>query len=85
MLSQFGRGDTQVRGSFIVSITDTYNKIAKPISTCNAIYGMFKIINMARCFKNTVIQDMICVIFKVFIHFSVEKTKDIFSLEEQIH
>ena len=35
--------------------------------------------------KNTVIRDMICVIFKVYIHFSVEKRKDIFSLEEQIH
>ena len=39
----------------------------------------------ARCFKNTVIRDMICVIFKVYIHFSVEKRKDIFSVEEQIY
>ena len=39
----------------------------------------------ARCFKNTVIRDMICEIFKVYIHFSVEKHKDIFSVEEQIY
>ena len=39
----------------------------------------------ARRFKNAVIRDMICVIFKVYIHFSVEKRKDIFSLEEQIY
>ena len=37
----FGRGDTWIRGSFIVSITDTYDKIAKFISTRNAIYGIF--------------------------------------------
>ena len=43
VLSRFGRGDTRVRGSFIVSITDTYDKIAKFISTRNAIYGMFKL------------------------------------------
>ena len=28
-------------------------------------YDMFK----ARCFKNTVIREMICVIFRVYIHF----------------
>ena len=39
---RFGRGDTRVRGSFIVSITDTYDKNAKFISTRNAIYRMFK-------------------------------------------
>ena len=37
------------------------------------------------CFKNTVIQDKICAIFKVYIHSSVEKRKDVFLLEEQIH
>ena len=35
--------------------------------------------------KKTVIRDMICVIFKIYTHFLVEKRKDIFSLEEQIH
>ena len=44
-----------------------------------------KIINTAQYFKNTVIRDMICAIFEVYIHFSVEKRKDIFSLKEQIH
>ena len=39
----------------------------------------------ARCLKNRVIRDMICVIFKVNIHFSAEKRKDIFSVEEQIY
>ena len=39
-LSRFGGG---VRGSFIVSNTDTFDKIAKFISTRNAMYGMFKL------------------------------------------
>ena len=43
MLSRFGRGDTRVRGSFIVLITDNYDKTAKFILTRNAIYGMFKL------------------------------------------
>ena len=86
MLSQFGRGDTLVRGSFIISITDTFDKIAKFISTCNATYGMCEYYKYGSNFikKNKVIHDMICAI-KVYIHFSVEKCKDIFSLEEQIH
>ena len=33
----------------------------------------------ARGFKNAVIRDLIYVMFKVYIHFSVEKRKDIFS------
>ena len=40
VLSWFGRGDTWICGSFI---TDTYDKIAKFISTHNAMYGMFKL------------------------------------------
>ena len=43
VLSRLGQGDTRVPGSFIVSITDTYNKIAKFISTCNAMYGVLKL------------------------------------------
>ena len=43
VLSGFGRGDTRVCGSFIVSITDTYNKIAKFILMSNAIYGTIKL------------------------------------------
>ena len=43
VLSRFGRGETRVRRSLIVSITDTYDKIAKFISTRNAMYGMFKL------------------------------------------
>ena len=42
VLSRFGRGVTRFRGSFIVSITDTSDEIAKFISTRNAICGMFK-------------------------------------------
>ena len=42
LLSRFGRGDTRVRGSFNVS-TNNFDKIAKFISTCNAMYGMFKL------------------------------------------
>ena len=46
VLSRFGRGDTRIRGSFTVSITDTYDKIAKFISTRNAICGMFKSVSI---------------------------------------
>ena len=44
VLSRFGLGDTRVRGSFIVSITDTFDKIATFISTRNAMYGIFKLL-----------------------------------------
>ena len=36
----------------------------------------------ARYLKDTVIRDLICVIFKICVHFSLEKRKDIFLLEE---
>ena len=38
VLSHFGQGDTWVHGSYIVSITDTCDKIAKFISTHNNFF-----------------------------------------------
>ena len=41
-LCRFGRGNTRVRGSFIVS-ANTIDKIAEFISTRDEMYGMFKL------------------------------------------
>ena len=44
VLSRFGRGEIRVCGIFVVSITDTFDKIAKFISTPRKpMYGMFKL------------------------------------------
>ena len=66
---------------FVEALYHFRYKIAKVISTRNAMYGMFKLETRLDVFRKKVIRDIIFVILKIYIHFSVEKRKNIFSFK----